>query len=47
MISVEQLRRNRRAAGYVGKFDHKSKLCRRPETDRADDPAVASDPLAI
>jgi hypothetical protein len=47
MISIEQLRRNGRAAGYVDRFGDKSKLCRPPEIARAHDRAVASDPLAL
>jgi len=33
MISVEQLRKNGRAAGYVGKFRDKSKVCSRSGSD--------------
>ena len=47
MISIEQLRRNGRAAGYVDKIGDKSKLCRRPEIACSQDRAVASDPLAV
>ena len=47
MISVDQFRRNGRAARYVGKFGDKSKVCRRPEIACAQDRAVASDPLAV